>query len=258
VSKLDYKNARSVLQEELKRLTEERERVASTLADLDRRIHALSGADEALASGQEIETIQDDPSPPTVEEPGFEITANVREILAAPFAELSAPEIRNALVSRGWRIESYANPLAVIHQILNRLAENNEIAVFPGTRGNRYRARFPRDEKKLAAARATKKARAEKQHMLAEPCHEIVRLYPGGISAKAIAWKLEEDGIDLSCYNRPSSAVAVALKGSPFVGRIEEERADAPLQGYYYPVMESITVPPGGRGILMVKVKAQS
>lgn len=259
-----YEHTRAAFQEDLKRLAEERETLATKLAAIDQRIQAVSAADSALSAIQEDETSPDPPSC-VIETAKFEITAGIRDFLRSAPGAVAAPAIRDALAAKGWQAGNYANPLAVVHQVLTRLVRNGEISRDgEGLYIDRAKAaELDRQERAgYAAKRAKQKdnlaARAEKRHMLAGPSCEIVRMYPGGISAKAIAWKLEANGIDLSCYDRPSSAIAQALKDSPFVRRVEEDRADGPLQGYYYPVAETITVPPGGTGTITLKLRART
>jgi len=238
---VDYVAEARKLQKELQRLTQERE-------NIERRILAVSAAAEILAG------IEEDPNPalPAVEEPEFEITASVRDVLQSTANALSVPEIRDSLVSNGWKIENYRNPLAMLHTSLKRLVTNGELGIVQeeGSRTKRYynRRTFAdrehgerqRDAEERARERAAVAARAEIRDVFVDACCRILRLHPEGISAKAIARELQSTtSIDMSCYTRPASAVTMALKGSPRMRMISEERGGAPVQKYYYPVQEA-------------------
>jgi hypothetical protein len=237
---LDYEKTRAAFQEELEKLALLRAQIAEKLEWIDKRIEAVSSASDAFERAFSVAT-SPAPRPPvltplpakevgiTEARPEFEITANVREILQEGKG-LSAPAIRDALISKGWDIEAkrYKNPLAVVHQVLNRLIKNGDVEVERSHWNGKvfYDRRMAAEreaerERQLAEGRAwaekTALARAEVRTTLLDQCRSILRSYPKGISSKRIYRELRKTGIDLSCYNRPTSGIATALAAAPDV-----------------------------------------
>jgi hypothetical protein len=251
---LDYSNALTALQNELGLLAQQREHI-------DRRISDVSAAYKALVRIHEVETSPPAPLPiiKKAEEPKFQVKASVLEVVESTDGEISALEIRDALVLRGWKIENYRNPLAVVHTILRRLVKNGDIVVSATTGcGKYYQGRehweekqardWEQDAARRAASKAKLAARAEARALLVEPCYEILRDHPEGISARAIGTELENNGIDMSCFDRKASAVAAVLTSLPDVkGVLTQEWQDGPIRNYYYLVQKSETNPKARR-----------
>src|SRR5690242_1314759 len=128
---MDYKNTQAAFREELERLARFRERVSSRLARVDRQIQAVTAASKALdraAHPGNLNTVPQVVAVPPTPQPDFEITGSIRDLLKGG-AELSAPQIREALVTRGWKDDGYTNPLAIIHTVLKRLVKNGDLGV---------------------------------------------------------------------------------------------------------------------------------
>ncbi len=236
---LDYQSTQASLREELERLARIRERIASRLARVDQRIKAVSSAhkslERALQRGSEESPIVTPPG-----EAGFKITANIREVLQDG-KELSAPQIRNALVSRGWDIEEkdYKNPLAIIHTVLKRLIEDGTVSAYADAAGGIFYfdvqakgAKRAREQEERARERQLAAVRAETRKILVQPCRNILRAYPKGISFRTLHRELEKIGIDLSCYHRPASAIAVVLNAMPDVKSFRAKTGDV-VRTYY-------------------------
>jgi len=67
-----------------------------------------------------------------------ELTQAIEALVNSSQAPLSPLQVRDGLMMYGYNIGHYANPMAMIHQTLKRLAENRRIRVFAGglyTRG---------------------------------------------------------------------------------------------------------------------------
>src|SRR5581483_1524598 len=119
------------LQREVQRLERSRDQLTAELADIvadiEKRIHGLNTAIQALAVVSEGATDLEVPLT-AVQQDRFDITSNIREVLQNAAAWLMVPEIRDALVAKGWKADDYDNPLAVIHTILKRLVKSGEVS----------------------------------------------------------------------------------------------------------------------------------
>jgi hypothetical protein len=55
------------------------------------------------------------------------ITDAIRDVLRRSQTPLTAPQIRDALVARGFDVSRYSNPLTVIHNTINRMYKQQEV-----------------------------------------------------------------------------------------------------------------------------------
>ena len=203
-SKLE--DIRRQLQEEMKSLERRRTRAVKLIARIDQRMRALVIAAGALSRdlaggevGIPIEAIE-----ATNKE--FEVTASIRQVLDSSAEVLSAPEIRDALISKGWKADAYKNPLAVVHTVLRRLTMSGDVFVDPhhlskkGFYGKILAAKRREERRKWEAKNAeltaSEDARARLRRTLPAACYEVLRGFPKGMTATEIREKLAENGFD--------------------------------------------------------------
>jgi hypothetical protein len=214
---LDYKNTTVSLRREAQRLELTRERLAAELADVEKRIQGLTAAIRALTSvseGTDLEVPLD-----VVEKAGkFDITASVREVLRTTADWLLVPEIRDALVAKGWRADDYDNPLAVIHTILKRLVKAGELMEERTQTGKKIFCHEPsvaardeekerRDVERAKAAHAQHLIESKVRRVLPKACRQILQGEPAGLSAPEIYKKLMERGIEIDRMRDPMTAI---------------------------------------------------
>lgn len=235
----DYKNTLDALRGESQKLLRERDRLAETVARIDQRIEVLRAAEEALAKVEAAP--EPEPTQGQEVEPKFEITAGMREILrdaALEHRSLSAPEIRDHLVARGWEPKG-ANPLAVVHTILKRL-DDIEAAQTPTgkryidrkTSAQQYATESEQCDREEAQA-AEREAALQRQRIeLRAKCVEVVRATPGGITVHQICRAVQADGFDMSQWKAPTKAIAVTLRHSPDIGTFRSKADDIPTTYY--------------------------
>ncbi len=121
---VDYHAWYADAQSELKRIIQERLEFEREIEKRDREIAALNQTIRAIAPliGEKPPEIQLDP-----ELAAGGMTDCVRAILCKAVEPLTAAEIREALESLGFEMETYSNPLATIHTVLRRLTESGEV-----------------------------------------------------------------------------------------------------------------------------------
>jgi len=166
------------------------------------------------------------------------IDAEIRAVLAEGYP-LSPPDIREALVKRGWTIEAgrAKNTLKVVYAALGRLTRSGEIR-YHG-RDDRTGRKLFIDSQKRAELSEQEMERAERERResiagreywkkqaearaqiktgLLDGCIEVLLASGKWMSPKKIAAELKLRGFDFSCYSQPSSAVAFVLKDQPGV-----------------------------------------
>jgi hypothetical protein len=99
-------------------------------ADLDKRISTLQITIEGLAA-------LSDPAKPADAAPEAQqldlqelgITDAIRAVLRESRVHMTAPQIRNSLVDRGYNVDRFASILTVIHNTVKRMHDQGEIAV---------------------------------------------------------------------------------------------------------------------------------
>lgn len=113
----DYKRVLQKARKDLEAALQEKEELDARIAGLRQTIAGL-----AALSGEPYTV------PDTEATPG--ISHGIRRVLATSPNPLTAPEIRDALARKPefrTTLESYANPLSVIHNTLARLVRQNEV-----------------------------------------------------------------------------------------------------------------------------------
>ncbi len=214
---LNYQSTQADLRDELERLARVRERILRRLARVDETIKAVSTAAKALdwtLKGHAPALVGGAVAPG---DSGFEITATIREVLKEG-NKLRAAQIRDALVSRGWSIGPYKNPLAVVHQVLKRLdvaserdAEGKTFFFDQAAVEESYRRFSQEFDERRARDEQLAAARTETRRMLRGAFHDIMRAHPKGLSAKTMYRELQKLSIDMSSYAQPISAIAALL-----------------------------------------------
>ena len=117
-----YKEALEAARTEFEELSNEESRLEDRLQENRKRQVGLKKSIESLTVLVGEET----------DERTVGITAAIREVLRSLFEEkpksgFTPTGIRTHLQQRGFQIDAYKNPLAVIHTTLKRLADQNEI-----------------------------------------------------------------------------------------------------------------------------------
>jgi hypothetical protein len=123
----DYEKALAAATDELSALLRERVRIDDRMAQLTKTIEILrtlltpAPDDKDLNSWRRVvmEVAAD------ISEAG--ITDAIRQSFADSTSPLTAPQVRDFLVSRKVDLSQYANPLAVIHNTLARLEKQGEV-----------------------------------------------------------------------------------------------------------------------------------
>lgn len=234
--KLDYRSTQAGFQAELKRLARVRERLTNMLVRVDERIKAVSVASEALDSVLQAESRPEIPLAAITDKgEDFEITATIREFLKSAFTcsyhgtiemqQFSAPQIRDHLVSKGWKADEYDNPLAVIHTVLKRLVKTGDVERTEDRRfylgvlseseqkaivekeedENARRSKEFRENKERDKARiAQRQANAKK---IERVCREIFLVKRAVMSIEEFRELLVQRGIDLSFHATPWSGI---------------------------------------------------
>jgi hypothetical protein len=124
--KADYQKALDSAREEFDKLVHERAELDSRIVRLKQTITGLIGlcsenGNTAQASRHVL------PLPPRF----MRLTSAIRQLLAELTSPMRPPDLRDALLGRGFNIAQYANKLAVIHNTLSRLEKQGEVIQVP-------------------------------------------------------------------------------------------------------------------------------
>jgi hypothetical protein len=121
MNKTDYRKALHSARAEFEKLIQERAGLDSRIVRLKQTIAGLvglcDGNDNARRSLSKIA-----PLPPRF----MRLTSAIRQLLAESTSPMRPPDLRDALVDRGFNVSQYANKLAVIHNTLSRLEKQGE------------------------------------------------------------------------------------------------------------------------------------
>jgi hypothetical protein len=124
--KADYQKALDSAREEFDKLVHERAELDSRIVRLKQTIAGLIGLcsedDKAVQASRHVI-----PLPPRF----MRLTSAIRQLLAESTAPMRPPDLRGALIGRGFNIAQYANKLAVIHNTLSRLEKQGEVIQVP-------------------------------------------------------------------------------------------------------------------------------
>jgi hypothetical protein len=119
----EYEQMRDKLKAETAQLTKERQEIDQRLMSLKQSIDGLNALIQQMGG-----------PPPDIEvhpgvkaEPSLGLTDSIKGILKNAGTLLSATEIRNELVRRGFNPDEYSNFLTVIHNTLRRLVTSHDI-----------------------------------------------------------------------------------------------------------------------------------
>jgi hypothetical protein len=154
----------------------------------------------------------------------FEVTATIRDLMQTG-SEFTVPQIRDVLISRGWKTEDYKNPLAFIHTVLKRRIKAGEVEAGKTPDGGKFyfdvRGRAEMEEKqreyrtmRREANRAQGIVFAEFKRRIDGPCRTILAANPKGITAKAVCRELTNAGVEMpSHWSNPVMGIKQVLRG---------------------------------------------
>lgn len=113
--------------EALQRAVSERDEWVAKRSECDQRIALLTRTIDALSalSG----TTADSKGLPQENLDDVGITEAIRTILSQSVMPMTAPQIRDALIDRGYDTDRYASILTVIHNTVKRMYEQGEILI---------------------------------------------------------------------------------------------------------------------------------
>jgi len=123
--KADYRKALHSAREEFDKLIHERAELDSRIVRLKQTIAGLIGLCSDDKTAQTLRHVA--PLPPRF----MRLTSAIRQLLAESTSPMRPPDLRNALLGRGFNITQYANKLAVIHNTLSRLEKQGEVIQVP-------------------------------------------------------------------------------------------------------------------------------
>lgn len=125
--KADYRKALHSARAEFEKLLQQRSDLDSRIIRLKQTIAGLVGLCESDGGARKsLNHVM--PLPPRF----MRLTSAIRQLLAESTSPLRPPDLRNALVNRGFNIAQYANKLAVIHNTLSRLEKQGEVIQVSG------------------------------------------------------------------------------------------------------------------------------
>lgn len=129
MARMDYKQTMQSLMADLSDLLLEKETLEERLQEVIERIAMVREAAWSMKALSGIDPDKEYPQlfhPDNTPDVGF--TDAIREVFRASLGIVLTPVgVRNALKDRGFKLESYKNPLASIHTILKRLEKQGEL-----------------------------------------------------------------------------------------------------------------------------------
>ena len=240
MQELDYQGTLNNLRFEAGRLTKEKEGHQRAIAALEKRISVL------LGSADQIESIlhgEAETEPVVPESKEFEVTSAIREVLKAQkqvgrygrlwWRPLTFPELRDELISRGWDISGYRNPLAVLHTVLGRLEKAGDANIERGADGKKSLFYGRRKEEEQIRQEGEQKVR----HDLPDLCYRILARNEKPMSCRQILRELQKGDVDLNQYGHPGNAVHAALRKHPLVRWHKQQFGD--ISQALYEVIEA-------------------
>ncbi len=124
-----YRLALAEAQRELAHAMKQRDHWNLEIVRLQNLVKGLAGSALGVEQAEKITAQM---------QPEVSITEAVEAILNRSTGELTATEVRDALLEGGYGLGGYSNPLALVHQTLQRLAAAGRITELGGGRYGRW------------------------------------------------------------------------------------------------------------------------
>jgi hypothetical protein len=130
------------------------EEMLTKRAAIDKRLQQLKQTMDGLAAL--LEELPQVGFAPTAESDqslseGVGVSEAIRFVLAEAKCPLSPPEVKAFLSSRGFKFHEYANPMAVVHNTLKRLAMQGELMALDANGGTTLYTVTPGDPAQMLA-----------------------------------------------------------------------------------------------------------
>ncbi|SRR6266849_6335968 len=137
-----YKSAIEAAQSEMEEMLAKRTAIDKRLQQLKQTIDGLAALLEELPeAGSSVSKTESDQS---LSE-GIGISDAIRVVLSEAKIPLSPPEVKAFLAHQGFKFHEYANPMAVVHNTLKRLALQGELTTLEANGGQTLYTITPRD-----------------------------------------------------------------------------------------------------------------
>jgi len=219
---LDYKTAYHNFEAELEELRSQREALAGQIKTIEDRMTSvaviLTELGPYVGVEQDVQSLIDFTPQ---READFEITRTVRDVLRRARRELTVPEIKAALESKGWDAGKYGNALATIHTVLKRLIKGDEVENVGDEGKPRYRHIEPAQQCERAGP-----------DIINQLCCEALRKAGRPMPGPELRQVLIQAGIDVKAYGRPLVAIHQALRTDTAI-RSYRERYRNEMRTFY-------------------------